>query len=91
MLCIALVIYVCLHGSNRIHIMKNATPQEQKDWFEEDFFMKGDLKALMGLGKPSGPIDVTASNILIFAFLLASLFLGTISVLLLGTYFLSGQ
>ncbi len=46
MLCIALVIYVCLHGANRIHIMRNATSQEQKDWFEEDFFMKGDFSVM---------------------------------------------
>ncbi len=26
--------------------MKNATPQEQKDWFEEDFFMKGDFSVM---------------------------------------------
>jgi|TARA_R110001592_G_scaffold97954_3_gene280093 hypothetical protein len=52
--------------------------------------LKNALKALMGLGKPSGLIEVTASNILIFAFLLASLFLGTVSILLLGVYFLQG-
>jgi hypothetical protein len=48
--------------------------------------IKNAVKALMGLGKPSGPIDVTASNILIFAFLLASLFLGTVTICLLGFY-----
>ncbi len=26
--------------------IKNATPQEQKDWFEEDFFMKGDFNVM---------------------------------------------
>ena len=26
--------------------IKNATPQEQKDWFEEDFFMKGDFDVM---------------------------------------------
>lgn len=46
MLCIALGIHVCMLESNCIHIMRNATPQEQKDWFEEDFFMKGDFSAM---------------------------------------------
>ena len=50
--------------------------------------LKNALKALMGLGKPSGPIQLTASNILTFAFLLASLFLGTITICLLGFYLL---
>jgi len=26
--------------------IRNATPQEQKDWFEEDFFMKGDFDVM---------------------------------------------
>jgi len=48
--------------------------------------VKNAVKALMGLGKPSGPIELTASNILIFAFLLASLFLGSVTICLLGFY-----
>jgi len=47
------------------------------------------IKAFMGLGRPSEQVELTASNILIFAFLLASLFLGTVSICLLGLYFLS--
>jgi|TARA_B100001094_G_scaffold178866_1_gene173086 hypothetical protein len=46
------------------------------------------IKALMGLGKPSGPIEVTALNILLFAFLLASLFLGSVAIFLLGFFLL---
>ncbi len=50
--------------------------------------LKNAIKAFMGLGKPSGPIELTASNILIFAFLLASLFLGSVAICLLGFYLL---
>lgn len=46
MLCYALGIDVCMHVTTSIHVMKNATPQEQKDWFEEDFFMKGDFSVM---------------------------------------------
>ena len=26
--------------------MRNATPEEQQEWFEEDFFMKGDFDVM---------------------------------------------
>ena len=42
------------------------------------------IKAFMGLGKPAEPIELSATNILKFAFLLASIFLGTISICLVG-------
>jgi len=49
-------------------------------------FLESALKAFLGLGKPSGSFEPTVSNILIFAFLLATLFLGTVSTGLLGFY-----
>lgn len=48
--------------------------------------LKNAFKAFAGLGNPSGPIEPTATNILLFAFLLASLFLGTVAICLLGFY-----
>ena len=33
--------YVCLNFFTCK--MRNATPEEQQEWFEEDFFMKGDF------------------------------------------------
>lgn len=47
------------------------------------------IKAFMGLGKPAESIELSATNILTFAFLLASIFLGTITICLVGFYFIS--
>jgi hypothetical protein len=52
-------------------------------------FLESAFKAFLGLGKPSGPFEPTVSNILIFAFLLATIFLGTVAIGLLGFYLFS--
>jgi len=44
--------------------------------------IKEALKAVIGVGKNGGQFEVTPLRILLFAFLVASIFLGTVTLLL---------
>mgnify|MGYP001160680460 CR=1 FL=1 len=46
MLCFALGFDVRMHGTNSIHVMRNATPEEVDEWNNTDFFMKGDFDVM---------------------------------------------
>ena len=46
MLCFALGFDVRMHGTNSIHVMRNATPEEVDEWNKTDFFMKGDFDVM---------------------------------------------
>ena len=35
-----------MHGTNSIHVMRNATPEEVDEWNNTDFFMKGDFDVM---------------------------------------------
>ena len=43
------------------------------------------LKTVIGVGKSSKPFKITPLRIILFAFLVASIFLGTVTLLLLLT------
>ena len=50
--------------------------------------IKEAVKAVIGVGKNNGQLKVTPIRILIFAFLVASLFLGFVSLMLILTSFI---
>ena len=52
--------------------MRNATPEEQQEWFEEDFFMKGDFDVLQMFVVIPAVIQVV-----VFGLMLAVMYLNT--------------
>lgn len=52
--------------------MKNATPEEQQKWFEQDFFMKGDFDVMKLF-----VVVPAVIQIVVFGMMLAVMYLNT--------------
>ncbi len=52
--------------------MKNATPEEQQEWFEQDFFMKGDFDVMKLF-----VVVPAVIQIVVFGMMLAVMYLNT--------------
>ena len=52
--------------------MRNATPEEQQEWFEEDFFMKGDFDVMKLF-----VVIPAVIQIIVFGMMLAVMYLNT--------------
>jgi len=58
-------------GTNTLQV-RNATPEEQAEWFEKDFFMKGDFDVLQMFVVIPAVIQVV-----VFGLMLAVMYLNT--------------
>ena len=54
------------------HTYKEATPKQQQEWFEEDFFMKGDFDVMKLFVVIPALIQITAFFMMLFFFWLNS-------------------